>query len=242
MSYASPNWGKTGHRTVGQIAEQYLNKSSQRKINKLLNGMSLAEASTYADEIKSDPRYRKYNPWHYINIGFDEPIEAIERNKDGDILFAIEECIAELNKPTSSSEDKVFYLKMLIHLIGDLHQPMHIGLKEDKGGNDFQVRWFNQGTNLHAVWDTKMIEHYGMSYTELAASIAKPTKNKRKSIAAGSLYDWVAEIRPITEQLYKSAEQGEKLGYNYMYNHFDLVKQQLLYAGIRLAKVLNEIF
>ncbi|MDT8347340.1 MAG: S1/P1 nuclease, partial [Flavobacteriaceae bacterium] len=208
LSYAGPDWGKTGHRTVGQIAEQYLKKSTARKINQLLNGMSLAEASTYSDEIKSDPRFRKYNPWHYINIGFDESIEAIERNKDGDILFAIEKCIAELKNTTTSTEDRVFYLKMLIHLIGDLHQPMHIGLKEDKGGNDFQVRWFNQGTNLHAVWDTKMIEHYKMSYTELAASLPKPYKRKRKSIESGDLYDWVAEIRPITQQVYQSAEQG----------------------------------
>ncbi|MDT8337521.1 MAG: S1/P1 nuclease [Candidatus Izemoplasmatales bacterium] len=95
---------------------------------------------------------------------------------------------------------------------------------------------------FEAVWDTKMIEHYKMSYTELAASLPKPDKRKRKSIESGDLYDWVAEIRPITQQVYQSAEQGEKLDYRYMYAYFDLVKQQLLYAGIRLAKVLNELF
>ncbi len=239
---ASEDWGQTGHRVVGQIASENLTNKAKKEIDKLLNGMSLAVASTYADEIKSDSRYREYGPWHYVNVPFDKTYQEVEKNPKGDIIFGIEKCIAALKKTSTSEEDKVFYLKMLVHLIGDLHQPLHLGLEDDKGGNDFQVQWFNNGTNLHRVWDSQMIESYSMTYTELTNNLPRITKEEIKNIQKGTLLDWTEEIRVLTKEVYASAEKGDKLGYRYMYDHFNSLKVQLQKGGLRLAKVLNDIF
>lgn len=235
-------WGPTGHRVVGEIAEQYLNGRARRKIARLLHGEHLAVVANYADNIKSDPRFRKYSPWHYVNIPPGKQYGEVPASEYGDLVTGIEKCIAVLEDDNAAEEDRVFYLKMLIHFIGDLHQPLHVGRAEDKGGNDIQVRWFDDGTNLHSVWDSGMIDHYKMSYTEIAGSYPEISRKEVKKLQQGSLPDWVEESRDLADEVYASAEIGEKLGYRYMYDHFDAVKEQLRKGGIRLAKVLNEIF
>ena len=147
-----------------------------------------------------------------------------------------------ISNPASSEEDKVFYVKLLVHLIGDLHQPLHIGRAEDKGGNAIKVKWFRGKTNLHSVWDTKMIESFNMTYTELSSNLNYFSKNQKEAIQKGSVLDWVNETRVITMKVYESAEINDNLSYRYMYDHFSTVKSQLKKGGLRLAKVLNELF
>jgi len=236
------DWGRNGHRATGEIAQQHLSKKAKRNIKSLLNGESLAMASTFADEIKSDPRYRAYGPWHYVNFPFDSTYEATEKNPAGDIIVAIEKCVSVLKDNKATKEDKVFHLKLLVHFIGDLHQPLHIGLADDKGGNDFQVRWFNDGTNLHSVWDTKMIEDFEMSYSELASNSAELSETQLEAIKKGSVIDWMYDSRTLCKKIYATTEVGEKLGYNYMYDYVPVVREQLQKGGIRLATLLNEIF
>lgn len=235
-------WGKNGHRTTGKIAEKHLTKRAKKKIDKLLKGQSLAFVSTFADEIKSDRKYNKYYSWHYINMGLDETYEEAEKNPSGDLVTGIGKCVAVLKDEASSEEDKEFHLKLLIHFIGDLHQPLHIGRREDKGGNTVQVQWFGRGSNLHKVWDTNMIEEWEMSYLELADNAEDLSKKQIEAIQCGSIVDWVNEVHKITADVYKSAKVGENLRYRYSYDHFDIVRQQLQRGGIRLAKVLNDIF
>ncbi|HCY96879.1 MAG TPA: S1/P1 Nuclease, partial [Polaribacter sp.] len=143
---------------------------------------------------------------------------------------------------SSTTKDKAFHLKMLVHFVGDLHQPMHIGQKEDKGGNTIQLEWFGSRTNLHAVWDSKMIEGFNMSYIELADSANNLSKGQIAAIEAGTVVDWVNEIHEITKKVYASVEPGENLRYRYSYDHFGTVRTQLQRGGIRLAKILNAIF
>lgn len=235
-------WGPTGHRTTGKIAEQHLKKRVKRKIEKLLDGESLAFVSTYADQIKSDKKYDKYKPWHYVNMPLDGNYETAKKNPKGDLVTGINKCIEILKGKNSSKADKQFFLKMLVHLIGDLHQPLHIGRAEDKGGNDIQVRWFYRGSNLHRVWDEDMIEEWKMSYDELAKNAKKLSKEQIKTIQKGSIVDWVNETHQLTKSVYKSAEMGEKLRYRYSYDHFPTVRKQLQKGGIRLAKILNDIY
>ena len=236
------DWGKTGHRTTGEIAEKYLSKKAKKALEKLLDGESLALVSTYADEIKSDTLYRSYGSWHYVNIPFDKAYDTHPKNERGDIIKGIEHCITTIKNPDVPKEERVFNVKLLVHLIGDLHQPLHAGLQEDKGGNDFQVRWFRDGTNLHSVWDTKMIEHYNMSYTELAETMPKLSKNVIKRMQKGTTIDWMEESRTITKELYRTTKPGDKLGYRYMYDYFGTVRACLQKGGVRLAGVLNELF
>ena len=242
VNASNPDWGQTGHRTIGKIAEDYLNAKTKRKIAKLLDGHGLAFISTFADDIKSDRRYDAFYTWHYVNMPFDVSYEASEKNPKGDLVTGINTCKRIILDEHSSKEDKIFYLKLLVHLIGDLHQPMHVGRAEDKGGNTIQVRWFDDGTNLHSVWDSKMIDHYQMTYTELAKNADKLSKEQIKALQKGTVVDWVNETQSYAKKVYASVEVGEKLKYGYMYDNFGLVRSQLQKGGVRLAKVLNDLF
>lgn len=235
-------WGSKGHRVVGEIAQEYLTPKTKKKIKQLLNGQSLAFVSTFGDEIKSDSRYREFYTWHYINIPLDADYETSEKNPDGDLVTGIDFCINIIKDENSSDDDKIFYLKLLVHLIGDLHQPMHIGLKEDKGGNDFKVQWFYKDSNLHRVWDSDMLDGYGMSYSEFASNADVLSKNQVKAIQEGTVVDWVNEVHVLTNKVYKSVEAGENLRYRYSYDYLNTARKQLQIAGIRLAEVLNDLF
>ncbi len=235
-------WSKTGHRTVGEVAQQHLRTRTKKALKKILQGQSLALVSTFADDIKADRKYAKFGPWHYVNFPSDKKYTEVEPSKNGDVVKGIEKCIKILKDKNSTQEDKEFYLKMLVHLIGDLHQPMHVGRLEDRGGNDIQLQWFGKGTNLHKLWDSNMINHYGMSYTELANNMTVLTQKQIAYIQQGDVYDWVEESHELANELYNSVKVGENLGYGYSYKYWGTVAQQLQKGGLRLAKVLNELF
>ena len=237
-----PVWGKTGHRVTGEIAQRYLSRKARKAIDKLLDGETLAEGSNYADDIKSDSRYREFSPWHYVNFPGDMEYREVEPSPSGDIVIAIQKCIEVLENENSQEADRIFYLKLLIHFVGDLHQPMHIGRTENRGGNDIQIRWFDQGSNLHRLWDSDMIDHYGMSYTELANKLPEPGKKQIKHLQSADIYTWIEQTQEITNELYDSVEVGEELGYAYIYRYWPVVEKQLLIGGIRLAGILNSIF
>lgn len=244
VSFASEkDWGRTGHRATGEVAESYLSKKAKMKVTEILDGHGLAFVSTYADDIKSDPEYRKYSPWHYVNLPQGDSEYATEKaNPAGDLVQGIKKSISVLKDPNASKEDKSFYLKLLVHFMGDLHQPLHAGRGEDKGGNDIQVQWFGHGSNLHRVWDSEMIDDFQMSYTELAHSTDELSKKEVNQLQQGSILDWMYESKELSKKVYDSVEIGEKLGYEYMYNWFPVVHDQIEKGGIRLAKVLNDIY
>lgn len=244
FAFASENdWGRTGHRATGEVAEQHLSKKAKEKVREILDGMNLAFVSTYGDDIKSDPAYRKYNPWHYVNLNPGETEYSKETaNPDGDLVHAIRTSVEVLKDKSATKEDKEFALKMLVHFVGDLHQPLHAGRGEDKGGNDIQVRWFGDGSNLHRVWDSEMINDFDMSYSELAHNTDVLTKEQIRDIQKGNVLDWMYESKQLANRVYDSVEVGEKLGYEYMYEWFPVVHDQIQKGGLRLAKILNDIY
>ena len=239
---SDPDWGQTGHRTIGKIAENHLSKKAQKRIEKLLDGQSLAFVSTFGDEIKSDKRYDKYYTWHYVNFPLDGRYEDSEKEEKGDIISGIEHCIKVLENENSSREDQIFHLKFLVHLLGDLHQPLHVGRAEDRGGNDIKVSWHYKNSNLHRVWDTQMLESWSMSYTELYRNARDLSKEQVRSIQNGTVIDWMYDSRELAKTVYNSASAEDKLGYRYSYEYLGTVMEQLQKAGIRLAKVLNDIY
>lgn len=237
-----PIWGPTGHRTIGEIAETHLSKKAKKQIDDLLRGEGLAFVSTFGDEIKSDKQYDKFYNWHFVNFPFDTKYEDSDKSPKGDIVYGINFCIKTLKDPLSTDQDKVFYLKLLVHLIGDLHQPLHVGRSEDRGGNDIKVKWHYKSSNLHRVWDSEMIESWNMSYTELADNIPNLSKEQIKVVQSGSVLDWTYESQALAKKVYASAKMDDKLSYRYSYEHLGDVRSQLQKSGIRLAKVLNDIF
>ena len=104
----------------------------------------MSSASTWADEIKSDPKYQKHSPWHYVNMPLDKEYTDIQKNPNGDIVTTLKKCIRVLKDPESDKSDKAFYLKFLIHLVGDIHQPLHTGMFEDRGGNDIKLSFLRK--------------------------------------------------------------------------------------------------
>ena len=234
-------WGPTGHRVVGEIAEQNISKKTKEEISKILDGQTLADISIYADEIKSDDRYDKYYSWHFINFDLEEDYSESIKSEDGDLFIAINKCIDVLKSKSSDNESKAFHLKLLVHFIGDLHQPLHLGQKEDRGANRINVKWFGRNTNLHSVWDSKMIDGYQMSYSEMAYNLQKSKTNKSKKFERKDLNRWINEIHIHTNNIYKSLD-NTSLGYEYQYKNFDLVKISLFKGGHRLAEILNYIF
>ena len=177
-----------------------------------------------------------------MSFPFGAKYENTPKNKKGDIIVGIQNCIDVLKDATTSQKDKEFYLRMLVHFIGDLHMPLHVGLKEDRGGNSFKVKWFGKQTNLHSVWDTKIIEGYEMSYTELTSNVDVLSKKEIQTIQSGAVTDWMYESRTLCEDVYANTTQGENLGYKYMYRYVNVSRKQLQKAGLRLASILNEIY
>jgi nuclease S1 len=239
---ASDEWGSTGHRATAAIATFYLNPEVKLKIDELLDGASLALVSTFADEIKSDARFKELSPWHYVNYPFDSTYDEHPKSDKGDIIVAIRKCMEVIQDQNASKEDKVFYLKLLVHFMGDLHQPLHVGKADDRGGNEFKVSWFDESMNLHRVWDEKIIEKFGMSYTELAENKKQLSPSVVKDLQAGTIEDWMKESKILCLDVYDHTLDEENLGYNYMYRYQHIVREQLQKGGIRLAALLNQIF
>jgi len=236
------DWGQTGHRAIGAIAQEHLSRKAQRQIDELLNGATLALVATYADEIKSDKKYDMYKPWHYINFPLGTRYSGEPTSEKGDIAQGIATCVTKLKSRNTPKEEKVFYLKLLVHLVGDLHQPLHIGQADDLGGNRFSVKWFGRKTNLHRVWDSQLIESYQMTYSELASNRSRLSSQQIAQTQKGSVADWIRETRQLTMDVYEHTDKDASLGYGYRYRYMDTLRGQLQKAGLRLAVLLNDIF
>lgn len=234
-------WGANGHRVVGQIAQQHLNRKAKREIARILDCNSLAEVSTWMDDIKSDTAYNHTHDWHWVTIQDRQKYEQTEKNPKGDVIAKIEEITNNLKNKSLSQAEKQQQLKYLVHLVGDIHQPLHVGTGDDQGGNKVKVEWFGKPSNLHRVWDSDMIDSKDLSFTELARFLGEPDKAQIRNWQATSVREWATESMQYRPQVYKLPENS-KLGYQYAYQNFSLVEQRLLQAGIRLAGLLNEIF
>jgi len=233
-------WGPTGHRATGLVAEKYLSKKAKKELMRILQGQSLAMASTWMDEIRSDTTWNYTADWHWVTIQDGETYDQSQKNPNGDVILTIERIITSLKSKKLTLQEEAEQLKMLIHLIGDIHQPLHVGGGNDRGGNDVKVTWFRVDSNLHRVWDNDMIDETRLSFTELAESLEKPDAVKLASWQKASVRDWATESMSFRSQVYKIGDG--KLGYLYSYQNLSTVRLRLVQAGIRLAGVLNSIY
>lgn len=234
-------WGQIGHRTAGHIAEQYLTEKAAAEVERVLGNESLAEVSTWMDEVRSDGGYDHMAPWHYVTIPEGETYETVEKNPDGDIIWAIQKVVKELKEGGLSAKQEAENLKVLVHLVGDLHQPLHVGNGTDRGGNEVRLQWFRSNSNLHRVWDSEMIDDKQLSFTELSGFINHPTQQEIKEWQSTSVLDWAYESQALLPQVYDMPADKE-LSYEYAYNNWDTVEIRLLKAGVRMAGLINEIY
>jgi len=239
-------WGTNGHRISGEIASSYLTPRARAAVREILGNESIAMASNWADFIKSDPNYNYLYSWHFVD--FDHPYtqkemqDFLAKDTGVDAYTKLNYLIAELKKKDLPKEKKLLDLRMVIHIVEDIHQPMHTAHREDKGGNDFKLSWFGEPTNLHSIWDSKLIDFQQLSYTEYTNAINHTTAAQRAEWQKAPISEWLYESNQIAEKLYTDIKPGDNLSYKYNFNHIDILNQQLLKGGVRLAGVLNEIF
>ena len=150
--------------------------------------------------------------------------------------------VKELKNKNLPKDKKVMYVRLLDHLVGDIHQPMHTGHLEDKGGNDIKLSWFGKSSNLHAIWDSELIESQELSYTEYSKAVNFCSSTQKASWQKDPLTKWVEESYQISQKLYSNVTAGDKLSYRYIYENLETANQQLLKGGIRLAGLFNQIF
>lgn len=239
-------WGKTGHRVVAAIADTELSGLARAHVKEILGVESLDEAATWPDDMRSDPSQfwqKTASPWHYVTLDGSHYDHA---PPEGDALTALAKFSAVLKDPNSSLADRQLALRFVVHLVGDLHQPLHVGKCCDRGGNDVKVSWFGKPTNLHSVWDNELIANEDLSFTELAAKLERHIgpQDVIRWWDANPL-DWVNESANVRDSLYPAAgPNGDpaSLSYDYAFRFTPLMEQRLEQAGVRLAAYLNAIY
>ena len=240
-------WGQNGHRIVGEIADSYLSSKARKAIREILGNESIAITSNWPDFIKSDSTFNYLSAWHYVNVkqGLTQNdfTAALGNDTLTNAYTKLNFLIAELKNKQLTPEKKQMYLRLLIHIAGDIHQPLHVGQFEDLGGNRIRLQWFGESTNLHSLWDEKLIDFQKLSYTEYASWINHTTKAQRKQWQKQPLNEWFFESYQLAGKIYNSVTQSEqKLSFRYNFDYIEMMNNQLLKGGVRLAGLLNSIF
>lgn len=242
------SWGVVGHRAIGRIAENHLTPQARRTIQRLLGTETLPLVSTWPDEIRPDPQYVALAPWHYVSVPPGLPLPQFVRYltenapASGSAYTAIQQQLKNLKDPTKTPAEKVFALKWLVHLVGDVHMPLHVGNPDDHDGNLINVSWRGHDTNLHAIWDTDLVEYPGLSWAEIATALDHATPAQVRQWQQAEPATWLFESYQLCPPIYAEAARSPKLDYTYYPAHGPTVDQRLLQAGIRLAGVLNAAF
>lgn len=229
-------WGEKGHALVAEVAFHYLDNQTKATVMSYLDGMTIEEAANWMDAIKSDPKNKYMSPWHYVNFEKGSPV--IETPGDN-ILFVLDKTIQELKNRQNLSKDEIrSRLLYLFHLIGDLHQPLHVGYGDDKGGNTFQVNYKDKGTNLHSFWDSGIIKDRNITLKDCldANQYSQP---EIKNLQKIDITAWAADSRNFLDGIY---DTGNKVTDAYVDKNTPIIENQILKAGIRLAGVLESVF
>ncbi|MCW8125989.1 S1/P1 nuclease [Microbulbifer halophilus] len=237
-------WGGDGHRVVGELARFYLEPDTREKVERLLDSVdepSLAEASTWADRIRSDDSYDWAAPLHYINLpkdwqGYDEKRDCPPA---GCLLKAIERFEGVLGDRSATETARAEALMFLAHFVGDLHQPMHVGLREDRGGNDVEVTFFGFDTNLHWLWDSKLPAGFIGDWRIYAEEAAEEiTPEQRAAWRSGTVEDWAAESHELAHRY--AYTDRKALGEDYYLRNRDRAARRLHQGGVRAALLIEQ--
>lgn len=263
-------FGATGHRVVGEVASNHLSPEARKAIAEILDGEPLSFAATWPDDMRSskdDPVFWSYTAaanWHFVNLKSDEDYETSKKNSKGDAFVALNTFIAiledspipegpvataltnylgDLTAPVNQKNVKRFSVRFIIHIVGDLHQPLHAGHSSDLGGNRIDVTWFDKKSNLHKVWDEGLVEYQNLSFTELVRKIDRANEKEITSIQDSEAIDWLNEVIDMRVQAYDLSEyKNNELSYDYSFKNVPVIEEQMLKGGLRAAALFNNIF
>jgi hypothetical protein len=263
-------WGNKGHRIIGMLAEAHLTPAARAAIDSILQGEDFVAATTWADEMRNsgvNPAFwaRTAANWHYVNIDAGSDYAASPKNPQGDAVVALETFIAILldeplpagpvelglqsyfgtveNRPP---ELKRFALKFLLHIVGDLQQPLHSGYAADRGGNAIEVSWYGRRSNLHSLWDTLLLEQPNL---DEAAFTSRLLNRIRSTPAIDLRYmesatpdQWLQESTLLLARIHTRNTDTNTFGADYAAEFVPTVEQQLVRGGLRTAYLLNTLF
>ena len=248
-------WGPLGHRISAQIAEDNIDGRTRAEIAEILGHEGMPEAGTWPDEQRSNPDpfwQSEASPFHYVTLPQGVAVADLAHPPEGDAATALERFTAVLRDDNASREDKALALRFVIHLVSDLHMPLHAGNGTDRGGNDFVVDWFDEQTNLHWVWDEGMILRQQLSYSEYAARLEARTTNAQ-TVAwwDADPATWIAESADLRDRIYPATSEEAGMGtfdasaflrYQYNWQWTPVMEERLMQSGVRLAAYLDWVF
>ena len=243
ISSVAFGWGQKGHDVTAAIAERHLTRKAAKAVSRVLDGKSPVYWSNWLDNASHTPEYVSTKTWHYLNVEEGQTFDEARRIPEGDVLKAVTEIAAKLKQGGLTPEEEAVNLRMLIHLVGDMHCPMHLGRMSDLGGNRREVRFFGRRTNLHSVWDMDLPEAgHKWSYSEWAKQLDRLPKAEQAATEAGEPEDWARETLAVCREVYEATPQEAEISYDYVARFTPVVERQLLRAGLRLARLLNGIY
>ena len=237
-------WGAKGHRIVAQVAYDNLSAKTRKQVDAVLGKHGMIYLASWADEIKSDTIYPQSYDWHYQDLDgglTDEQVVAMLTNypQEGGSMFRVLDSLElELQNNPSNHDALAFY----VHVYADRFCPMHVAHLDDQGGNKVKMKWFGQNTNLHSVWDAKIIDSKGFTYTEYVAYLHDVYGAKKKSVMKMTDEETILMTYHVTDAIYQYQNTWNGNAYHYSYYWIDEMEWQLYTAGVKLAQALNDIF
>ncbi len=243
-------WGKIGHQAVALIAQDNLDPTTKQQVQTILGTMAIQDAAIWPDQVKSTAPWVHTKTYHYSDISKGDTywtkLNGLSSQElaQGDMVRALLKCETILRDSSSSADQKKWALSFMIHFMGDLHQPLHAGYPEDLGGNSISISYFGKSTNLHAVWDTSIIENSlntgaTPNVQDYLNQLRQPSKSEIGSWQQDYVLNWMNDAMSFREVLYGDAGLSNQ---NYQDKYQSVVETQILKGGYRLAAWLNAIF
>lgn len=231
-------WGPKGHKLVAKIAYTQLKPAVKDSIAKYLDNLSIEDGATWMDDVRSDHSYDYQTTWHYINIDKGDIYKDTSTNN---AVWAIHKAEHEIeNRGHYSKAQIATDIKILLHLVGDIHQPLHAGYADDQGGNAVTVYIDQASSNLHRVWDTNILESYILPAPLTWANTANYSKEELEQMKDTSVVNWMKESRSYLDDVYDF--KGDNISKKYIEKNKPIIEKRILYAGIRLGRLLNRLF
>jgi hypothetical protein len=240
LSQPAYSFSDLGHKMVAAIAWQKLTPYAKQNVERILGvgEKRFIKASVWADHIKSDERFNYLKPMHYVNM----PKQALvyDRKKDCKKDKCAVEAIHTFSKVLTQGKekDKKLALRMLIHILGDLHQPLHAGLKEDRGGNWYEVKYQDTILSLHKFWDNQLVKRMELDWQDAPSQL----KLNDRSISLAKPEIWAQESHAIAMTKAYQVKENSQINEQYLVMADKVIKERISVAGWRLGMWLNKLW
>lgn len=238
-------FGELGHHMVCSMAYQLLSPASQQKVQQLMRYHEQADftkACSWPDQVRSLPEYQHTKIWHYVNIKrSDNVVTMAHCPAEGCVLSAIEQQRKKLT-PFAPSKAQLEALLFVGHFIADLHQPLHAGYADDLGGNKTAVYFNGEPSNLHGVWDSRLLEAASYQQDAQQNALYQNLLAKQQQWQNVSVLDWANESVLLVKLIYQGYKPGMLIDKKYQQQHLPELEQRLQQAAVRLAYVLEQSF